>query len=356
MTAAIIVGKQLPQNGVTEIEIITDSQYMKNSITKWIHDWKMNDWKIVRKKTEILNRDLWMQLDEIVQKINIDWSWIETYKNVFGSCEAERLSKEGISCECNRQKLMTVNIENPMSKAETTNDQTHVKELDREDTVSHEDRSDMENCKICRKVTDKGIECMDCKRSVHYLCTKLPPYQLFLYETTNRKFMCELCSEMDQDFNTRWKSLHNSIPSQTNISRGTQIEKSKYKSEKSIHTQTAILKSCKQQTTPQEDSKANTAADSNQAVLQTMENSFIETTDKIVKAQHKMDENDKKINNLIAENDSLKKKLESCEEQKRECDKCKEKEREINSYVKEKKKLGWRSKVRTWKTEKKNMN
>ncbi|MFN3322590.1 MAG: ribonuclease HI [Bryobacteraceae bacterium] len=57
-----------------EVEIVTDSEYVKNGITQWIHGWKRNGWKRADKKP-VLNQDLWQQLDAQVQRHETQWVW-----------------------------------------------------------------------------------------------------------------------------------------------------------------------------------------------------------------------------------------------------------------------------------------
>jgi ribonuclease HI len=57
-----------------EVEVVTDSEYLKNGITTWIKGWKRNGWKTAAKKP-VVNQDLWMTLDDIVAKHQIQWTW-----------------------------------------------------------------------------------------------------------------------------------------------------------------------------------------------------------------------------------------------------------------------------------------
>lgn len=57
-----------------EVEVTTDSEYLKNGITSWIHGWKRNGWKTAAKKP-VVNQDLWRQLDELVSKHRVKWTW-----------------------------------------------------------------------------------------------------------------------------------------------------------------------------------------------------------------------------------------------------------------------------------------
>ncbi len=72
LTAAVEGLKALKER--CEVEITTDSQYMKNGITTWIHGWKRNGWKTAAKKP-VLNQDLWQLLDEQVNRHETSWKW-----------------------------------------------------------------------------------------------------------------------------------------------------------------------------------------------------------------------------------------------------------------------------------------
>jgi ribonuclease HI len=57
-----------------KVEVITDSEYLKNGITTWIHGWKRNGWKTAAKKP-VVNQDLWMALEQATQGHDIQWTW-----------------------------------------------------------------------------------------------------------------------------------------------------------------------------------------------------------------------------------------------------------------------------------------
>jgi ribonuclease HI len=57
-----------------EVEVVTDSEYLKNGITTWIHGWKRNGWKTSAKKP-VVNQDLWMALDSQVARHRVNWTW-----------------------------------------------------------------------------------------------------------------------------------------------------------------------------------------------------------------------------------------------------------------------------------------
>ena len=57
-----------------EVEVVTDSEYLKNGITKWIVNWKRNGWK-TSTRAPVVNRDLWEDLDALVGLHKVTWSW-----------------------------------------------------------------------------------------------------------------------------------------------------------------------------------------------------------------------------------------------------------------------------------------
>ncbi|NTU48748.1 MAG: ribonuclease HI [Syntrophobacteraceae bacterium] len=68
------------------VNLYTDSQYLKNGITSWIHAWKRNGWKTSTKEP-VKNRDLWEELDGLSQKHQIRWNWVPGHQ---GHPENER--------------------------------------------------------------------------------------------------------------------------------------------------------------------------------------------------------------------------------------------------------------------------
>ncbi len=58
-----------------EVEIHTDSQYVKNGMQSWMKNWKKNNWRTADKKP-VKNQDLWMKLDELANNIKIHWVWV----------------------------------------------------------------------------------------------------------------------------------------------------------------------------------------------------------------------------------------------------------------------------------------
>ncbi len=73
MTAAIEALRRTPSGA--EVELTTDSQYLKNGITRWIHNWKRNGWRKADGGA-VLNQGLWRQLDVLAGERRIRWGWI----------------------------------------------------------------------------------------------------------------------------------------------------------------------------------------------------------------------------------------------------------------------------------------
>ena len=61
---------------VLPVEIHTDSTYVRNGITQWIHGWKRNGWKTADKKP-VKNADLWLELDALVARYPVEWHWVK---------------------------------------------------------------------------------------------------------------------------------------------------------------------------------------------------------------------------------------------------------------------------------------
>ncbi len=57
-----------------EVEVITDSEYLKNGITTWVKNWKIRDW-MTKEKKPVVNRDLWEELDELAARHQTTWAW-----------------------------------------------------------------------------------------------------------------------------------------------------------------------------------------------------------------------------------------------------------------------------------------
>jgi ribonuclease HI len=76
----------------TNVKIYSDSKYVLEGITKWIHNWKKNNWMSSNKK-KIKNIDLWEELDDLVKRFNISWEWVKGHSDDKNNNEADELAR-----------------------------------------------------------------------------------------------------------------------------------------------------------------------------------------------------------------------------------------------------------------------
>jgi ribonuclease HI len=74
-----------------EVEVITDSEYVKNGITEWIHGWKRRNW-IKSDKKPVLNADLWRDLDAEVARHKTNWVWTKGHASHDDNNRADELA------------------------------------------------------------------------------------------------------------------------------------------------------------------------------------------------------------------------------------------------------------------------
>ena len=75
-----------------KIEIFTDSKYLKLGITEWIFKWKKNGWK-TSNKNKVKNLELWKELDNLVEKYQIKWSWVKAHSGNKNNEEVDLLAR-----------------------------------------------------------------------------------------------------------------------------------------------------------------------------------------------------------------------------------------------------------------------
>ncbi len=79
----------------SEADLTTDSSYVKDGITKWIHNWKKNGWRKSNRKP-VENKDLWERLDAAVSSHNITWHWIRGHTGHAENERADQLATDAI--------------------------------------------------------------------------------------------------------------------------------------------------------------------------------------------------------------------------------------------------------------------
>lgn len=80
----------------TEITIVTDSAYVKNGVTTWIHGWKRNGWKTADRKP-VKNAELWERLDAAQQRHKVVWRWIKGHAGHAENERADELARAGMA-------------------------------------------------------------------------------------------------------------------------------------------------------------------------------------------------------------------------------------------------------------------
>lgn len=78
-----------------QVRLYTDSQYVRQGITEWIHQWKKRDWRTADRKP-VKNVDLWQRLDEQIARHDIEWHWVKGHSGVPGNERADQLANEAI--------------------------------------------------------------------------------------------------------------------------------------------------------------------------------------------------------------------------------------------------------------------
>ena len=91
MTAAIRALEALTRS--CDVALYTDSKYMIDGITRWIHGWKKKSWKNAAKKP-VANADLWQELDALNQRHNVEWHWVKGHSGHPENERADRLASD----------------------------------------------------------------------------------------------------------------------------------------------------------------------------------------------------------------------------------------------------------------------
>jgi len=79
----------------TQITIVTDSAYVKNGVTTWIHGWKRNGWRTSNKKP-VKNIDLWRRIDAENARHQVTWEWVKGHAGHPENERADELARAGM--------------------------------------------------------------------------------------------------------------------------------------------------------------------------------------------------------------------------------------------------------------------
>ena len=80
----------------SEITVVTDSAYVKNGVTEWIHAWKRNGWR-TSGKDPVKNVDLWQRLDAAQARHKVTWRWIKGHAGHAENERADELARAGMA-------------------------------------------------------------------------------------------------------------------------------------------------------------------------------------------------------------------------------------------------------------------
>ena len=80
----------------SRITVVTDSAYVKNGVTGWIHGWKRNGWKTAAKKP-VKNAELWQRLDEAQKRHQVVWTWVKGHAGHPENERADELARAGMA-------------------------------------------------------------------------------------------------------------------------------------------------------------------------------------------------------------------------------------------------------------------
>jgi ribonuclease HI len=80
----------------SKIRIVTDSAYLKDGITGWIHGWKRNGWKTAARKP-VKNADLWQRLDDAAARHQVTWDWTRGHAGHPENERADALARAGLA-------------------------------------------------------------------------------------------------------------------------------------------------------------------------------------------------------------------------------------------------------------------
>lgn len=79
-----------------QVRLVTDSNYVKEGITTWIHNWKKNGWRTAGRKP-VKNADLWQDLDTAITRHDITWEWVRGHTGHPENERADALANQGMA-------------------------------------------------------------------------------------------------------------------------------------------------------------------------------------------------------------------------------------------------------------------
>lgn len=221
--AAIAALQQAQRDGLQELVIISDSQYVIHGITDYIEKWKAQG-----KLSKHPNSDLWDTLDKLTANILIQWEHTPGHSGVFGNTEADKLATDGVKSDCVWQEiLITKNPSEPsisltepgpgnshVDSASTTHEASNNSSMQAEAinnaTVDNNNLNTASSCMQCNRSdeTESLMQCFSCKTWLHYSCTRLPRYMIYAMTKPARRYVCKECTNTPNTFMPSYNPLN----------------------------------------------------------------------------------------------------------------------------------------------------
>ena len=296
MSAAVIALSQAIDRKISKLTIVSDSCYLKEGISNWINSWKLNGWKS-DKKTGILNKDLWLLLDGLRNKLEVAWRWVEGHSTSEGNNRADTLAGVGVSessCFWQQRALEIVSIP---TQAPETSAQSKLEEVHKV-------------CSFCYEVSsEKTILCTDCRSACHYSCTRLPRYQLYAFANRHRKYSCEKCMTVPISFAS---NIEDEVTvGNTSLTETPRVDKSKETSACPGKLEDVLAQHTKNIQKQFDTFQSNT--------VHSLEISFVNAIEKlsIVQSAHSNNDQQNQINQLLQDKDNLMREKDNLLKQRR---------------------------------------
>jgi ribonuclease HI len=92
LTAALKAIEAVPEG--SQIDLYTDSQYLRRGITEWLPSWRIRGWK--RKTGKLANVELWQALEKVIQRHQIHWHWVKGHSTNKDNQRVDKLAREAM--------------------------------------------------------------------------------------------------------------------------------------------------------------------------------------------------------------------------------------------------------------------
>ena len=133
LTAVIVSLSGLLDRFCDGIVVYTDSSYVVNGSTKWIHGWKKNGW-VKKEGGEVLNKDLWERMDFVLEKLNVEWNLVKGHVGVAGNERVDEIATafaddKYIELYSGSESQYGINLKSitPLAMASNKKDRTKIK-------------------------------------------------------------------------------------------------------------------------------------------------------------------------------------------------------------------------------------